>query len=278
MEVIIQVVHLGGILPLTKNCQVGLLTVIPAERDAMTSYLERKYGKILKSMKAEIEAFEGSQQLTVKVKFVVTCACGHKEFRYATAAEILAHKDEILASDDHCLSEKEFYLRVNSAEICSDCKEQLTFRAKYRPDSTIQNLTFSHGLAAFSEAEGNYEKMIKNFDGIVNHPNWEICVSSESTHLGGIGIACSGEVSLAATTDVFSYATKGYRRCDVEEYAKYFVTTSADLTPSADGCGYIEVWVKPQTIKYIWIKEKYGFKDEAIQYFTDLGYEVKIVA
>lgn len=244
----------------------------------MTGYIERKYGKILESMKAEIEAFDGSKTMETKVKIVITCACGHKEFRYATTAEILAHKDELLSANDYCASAREAYIRINSSELCSDCKEQIAFREKYRPDATIQKLSFSHGLAAFSDGEGNYEKMIKNFDGIVNHPNWEICASAENTRLGGIGIACSGEVSLAATTDVFSYATKGYRRCDVEEYAKYFVTTSSDLQPSADGCGYIEVWVKPQVIKYIWIRESYDFKDEAIQYFTDLGYEVKVVA
>ena len=244
----------------------------------MLSYKERKYGNIIKQMKTEIADFDGSQKLNVSVMLVITCACGHKDFRYATAAEILKYKDEILASEVSRPNIREISIQIDSAEICSDCKEQRAFRAKYRPDDSIQQMVFSHGLAAFSEAEGNYEKMISNFEGVVNHPNWEICASDESTHLGEVGVACSGEVSLAAATDVFSYVKNGYRRCDVEEYAKYFVTAATDLHPSADGCGYIEAWVKPQAIKYIWIKEQYSFKDEAEKYFKGLGYEVKIVA
>lgn len=244
----------------------------------MLSYKERKYGNIVKDMKAEIAAFDGSQKLTVNVMLVMTCACGHKDFRYATAAEILKYKKEILASEDSRPSIREIDIRIDSANICSDCKEQLSFREKYRPDATIQSLTFSHGLDAFSEAAGSYEKMLHNFNGVVNHPEWEICSSAESTHLGDVGIACVGEVSLAATTDVFSYVKNGYRRCDIEDYKSYFVTTATDLHPAADGCGYIEAWVKPQAIKYIWIKETYSFILEAKKYFNDLGYEVKIVA
>ena len=233
---------------------------------------------INEELKKEIQNFNGSSKMSVVVRWHIHYACGHHEVRYATASEILMYKNLILTSNHIDTELRIIAVPVDCDEICSDCSEQEKIRAEYRPDETIQKLVFSHGLDAFSKAEGNYEKMLEHFHGVANHPEWEICASDENTHLGEVGVACGGEVSLAATTDVFSYVKNGYRRCDVREYSGYFVTTAADLHPAADGSRYIEVWVKPQTIKYVWIRKNYSFKDEAEKYFKGLGYEVKIVA
>lgn len=244
----------------------------------MTSYIERRYGKIIDAMKEEIKNFDGSQKLSVSIMLVLHCKCGHKDYRYATDDEILQHKDRILASNKIRAGVREIDVDIESEEICSECKQQEELREKYRPDQAIQEMVFSHGLDAFSVDENEkLEHALDHFEGIVNHPEWEICVSEESQPLGDIGIACRGNVSIAATTDVYSYVKNGWRRCDAS-YEKYFVTEKKDLIPDPEGFGYIEAWVSHTQIEYVWIRSEYAFKEDAKKYFEDLGYEVRIVA
>lgn len=244
----------------------------------MTSYVQRRYGKIMNEIKQEVSEFDGTKKLNVSVMLVLHCKCGHKDFRYATDDEVLQYKEKILESDKIRTSAREISIDLDSEEICSECKNQEQLRVKYHPDQDIQNMVFSHGLDAFSVDENEkLEHALDHFAGIVNHPEWEICVSEESQPLGNIGIACSGDVSIAATTDVYSYVKHGWRCCD-EEYEKYFVQSKKDLVPDPEGFGYIEAWIKVKNIEYVWIKSEYAFKEDAKKYFEGLGYEVRIVA
>ena len=158
-------------------------------------------------------------------------------------------------------------------------KQEEEFRS-HVPDSSIQELTFSHGFVACKSPQ-TCENVIENFKKILDAMNnknvIEICCARENEKLGPVGIALKGQVSIAAKHDLCSKKREnGSRKC-AWSLIDLLVTTADKLIPEK-GYPYIEAWVNPQVIKYIWIQNNCSFKEEAAKYFKDLGYEVKIVA
>lgn len=237
---------------------------------------ERKEQKI-NAMKDELKNFTGESDLSFRVAPTWEHTCGHKSDEYALDnQEILIHKEEILKNGQFSPRARVIFVTLKSNNICPACQEANDFRTTNRPHSSIQHMTFSHGLCAFCSGVFNMDMAVRNFNGIISNPSWEICVSQEEVKLGDVGIAITGNVTIAANCDIYSYVdeTTGLRKCD-KEYFGSLIKDAEDISREPDS--YMEAWLSNPRVQYVWIKNNCSYKEEAQQYFEGLGYDVRIV-
>lgn len=237
---------------------------------------ERKEQKI-NAMKEELKNFTGESELSFRVAPTWEHTCGHKSDEYSLDnQEILIHKEKILKNGQYSPRARVVFVTLKSNEICPACQEADTFRELNRPNDSIQNMIFSHGLCAFCAGVINMDMATKHLEGIINNPSWEICVSQEEVKLGDVGIAVTGKVSIAASCDIYSYVDEvtKLRKCD-KEYFGSLIKDAEDI--SREPNSYMEAWLSNAKVQYVWIKNNCSYKEEAKQYFEGLGYEVHIV-
>lgn len=213
----------------------------------------------------------------IRVKY----ACGCQTFINSEGAEF--EKELIqLAFEAGCLKFDEANNLVKgsirASWMCADCEHMSRVKKEFRPDSTLQTMCFSHGFVA-CVVDRSKDAAIKNFSAIKKNMDssdrWEICTALPSQKLGKVGMICRGEVTLAATKDLYSLIFNGKRIYD-SFYDSALVSSKEELLAKADP-HHVEVWVKPSEIISIWVKEDYEEKDFFVEYFEAQGYKVEVV-
>ena len=97
--------------------------------------------------------------------------------------------------EDNCL-----ILTTRSIHSCPKCREDdKVFVDTLDKPTGFEDVTLMHGLNAYY-SDGSYQFILESFDGLMAHPEWQICCSTEA--IGDIGLLIKGDVLAAAYLDL----------------------------------------------------------------------------
>ena len=138
-------------------------------------------------------------------------------------------QDDYESFDDYILDfyhniEQSFYTKIHvygsilvlvrvSDNKCPNCREDCKRDKKYcdeqiRPTG-FESVDLYHGINAYY-CSGETKDIVDNFNGVYNHPEWQICCSTST--VGDIGVIIEGTVLMASRTDLNTHVSKDGRR------------------------------------------------------------------
>ena len=133
------------------------------------------------------------------------------------------------------------------------------------------NYVFNHGLNAWNE------KDIKgNIEGILSHPEWEICCSYSPQYLGTVGLYIKGTCLLCANEDIFSFIDEDGHRCINSAYVSKINKTFNDIDLTIAG----EAILTDTEIVGAWMTESMHNTTEGEEleiFLYEKGFDVKVV-
>lgn len=212
-------------------------------------------------------------------------SCGHFEFVEVTR-ELVAVDSQIYGWElniaDYTVERTEFSNGVYATVVngrfalveekdtpCKDC-----IRKEYRPDESIQDMVFSHGLNAWRYTDpAGVEKRVLGLEQIKG----EICTGLVDDDLGKIGCYVRGDVVLASRVDLGSHIDPdGRRSFNFFHGEKYLVKEKKDLHNKRS---HVEVLLTNVKIQSVWVKaEAIGIYKDVVSDLKKKGYTVKVVA
>lgn len=91
-------------------------------------------------------------------------------------------------------------LTTKSVNVCPKCRvDDKCFIDTLDKPAGFENVTLMHGLNAYY-SDGSYQFILESFDGLMAHPEWQICCSTEA--IGDIGVLIKGDVLAASYLDL----------------------------------------------------------------------------
>lgn len=91
-------------------------------------------------------------------------------------------------------------LTTKSVNTCPRCRvDDKCFIDTLDKPTGFENATLMHGLNAYY-SDGSYQFILDSFDGLMEHPEWQICCSTEA--IGDIGVIIKGDVLAASYLDL----------------------------------------------------------------------------
>ncbi len=145
---------------------------------------------------------------------------------------------------------------TKTSDICPKCAATYAAKESMRPDASIQNAVFTHGVdtgftASWCLKQGIERSLAAVSDMAASRARNEICGAWNNEYVGNVGIFIKGEATAAFTSDCCSFINALGDRIPGANSVEYF--TSADEM-AAHHCHYHEFFVRPRVITGVWAK------------------------
>lgn len=134
-------------------------------------------------------------------------------------------QDDYASFDDYILDfynkiSKDFYTKIHvcgnilvlvkvSDNKCPNCRNDKKYCDEQIRPTGFESVDLYHGINAYF-CSGETRDIISNFNGVYNHPEWQICCSTST--VGDIGVMIEGTVLMASRLDLNTQKTKDGRR------------------------------------------------------------------
>lgn len=203
-----------------------------------------------------------------------------------TADEYLRYindwQDEYISFDDYILDfyhniPQSFYTRVHvygnilvlvreCDGKCPYCRDDKKYCDEQIRPTGFESVDLYHGINAYY-CSGETEEIISNFNGIYNHPEWQICCSTST--VGDIGLIIEGTVLMASRLDLNTEISRDGRRYFEErpyrsyKLEDYIVRDAEELWESNEFNMNDEIITTNNKITGLWITD--NASDEALE-------------
>lgn len=95
---------------------------------------------------------------------------------------------------------------------CDNCRNIKVYCDEQPRPKGFDSLVMYHGLKAYCECSDSseYETITRNFESVYEHPEYQICCSTDP--IGNIGIIVEGDILVASNNDLNTHVEEGTNR------------------------------------------------------------------
>ena len=140
-------------------------------------------------------------------------------------------------------------------DYCIECRAKRFYCDESPRPVGFEHVVKYHGLNAYY-CDGEYESIINNLKTIMDHPEYEICCSTDT--IGGIGIVVNGDVTMASNHDLNTGIDRETNRRYYHKSKfndRYIIYDAKDLKDNELGNNN-EIIVKNIKAEAIWLTDK----------------------